>query len=108
MGLRLHHSLTMLRVVVAIVLLVCIANAIHPAGLSAAVEDIRQAVEQPHGKCCVSCTSPKNMYYSIADDSGPWLCGQTCIRDSFYKISHVFEKNLTKAVDSSPCANAGY
>merc|ERR1711918_243423 len=98
----------MLRVVVAAALLVCIANAIPPAEFSAAVEDARQAVEQSNGKCCLSCTSPKNMYYSIADDSGPWLCGQTCIRDSFYWIFHFFEKILSKASDNSPCANAGY
>merc|ERR1711871_733732 len=47
-------------------------------------------------------------YYSIADDSGPWLCGETCIRPSFYWIFHIFEQNLTKAVTNTPCADAGY
>merc|ERR1712205_159851 len=47
-------------------------------------------------------------YFSIADDSGPWLCGETCIRDSFYPIFHIFEKNLTKATSNTVCADAGY
>merc|ERR1711988_2029769 len=71
-------------------------------------EVANQAVDQAPGKCCVSCTAPKEMYFSIADDSGPWLCGQTCIRSSFYPIFHFFEKNLTKATNDNPCGNAGY
>merc|ERR1711871_73882 len=61
-------------------------------------------------KCCETCTGDKNKYFSIADDSGPWLCGETCIRDSFYWIFHVFEKNLTKAANQtvSVCADNGY
>ena len=31
--------------------------------------------------CCKDCPENKNKYYSIADDSGPWLCGETCIRN---------------------------
>merc|ERR1719201_63932 len=58
--------------------------------------------------CCDSCTGTKNMYFSIADDSGPWLCGQTCIRDSFYPIFHIFEKNLTKTTKNTVCHDAGY
>merc|ERR1711966_325054 len=65
-------------------------------------------VEQPDDFCCKTCTSPKNKYFSIADDSGPWLCGETCIRDSFYPIFHIFEKNLTKATDLNTCKDAGY
>merc|ERR1712100_847832 len=50
----------------------------------------------------------KEKYFSIADDSGPWLCGETCISDSFYWIFHIFEKNLTKATDLNTCKDAGY
>merc|ERR1711907_781598 len=60
------------------------------------------------GQCCKSCDSGKSKYFSIADDSGPWLCGETCIRDSFYWIFHLFEKNLTKATDLNVCKDAGY
>merc|ERR1719409_1294639 len=64
------------------------------------------AAAQP--PCCHECKSPKNKYFSIADDSGPWLCGETCIRDGFYPIFHLFEKNLTKAKSNTVCADAGY
>ena len=62
------------------------------------------------GQCCVGACkdSGKNKYFSIADDYGPWLCGETCICDSFYPIFHIFEKNLTKATDSFVCKDAGY
>jgi hypothetical protein len=62
------------------------------------------------GQCCVGACkdSNKNKYFSIADDSGPWLCGETCIRDSFYPVFHIFEKNLTKATDQFTCKDAGY
>lgn len=60
-------------------------------------------------QCCQTCESPRNKYYSIANDSGPWLCGETCIRNFFYPIFHIFEKNLTKSTwTNSPCADAGY
>merc|ERR1719198_2597085 len=61
------------------------------------------------GPCCEgACAEPYHKYFSIADDSGPWLCGETCIRDPFYPIFHLFEKNLTLATDDSVCADAGY
>ena len=49
--------------------------------------NISPTITQQQDKCCLSCESPKNMYFSIADDSGPFLCGQTCIRDSSYPVS---------------------
>merc|ERR1711924_470989 len=60
--------------------------------------------------CCHECAGTKNKYFSIADDSGPWLCGETCIRDSFYPIFHLFEKNLTKAASNTQalCHENGY
>ena len=66
------------------------------------------------GPCCEGeCTGTAswgtyNKYFSIADDSGPWLCGETCIRDEFYPVFHLFEKNLTLAADDSVCKDAGY
>jgi len=66
--------------------------------------------EASQAKCCTTCTAPKNKYFSIAHDSGKWLCGETCIRDSFFPIFHIFEKNLTKAASrtATVCADAGY
>jgi len=66
--------------------------------------------EAAKDKCCTTCTAPKNKYFSIAHDSGKWLCGETCIRDSFFPIFHIFEKNLTKAASrtATVCAGAGY
>lgn len=58
--------------------------------------------------CCHHCEAPKEKYYSIADDSGRWLCGETCIRPSAYPVFHVFEKNLTAARGDAACAAAGY
>ena len=37
------------------------------------------AAEEPI--CCKDCPENKHKYYSIANDSGPWLCGETCIRN---------------------------
>merc|ERR1719171_553404 len=67
--------------------------------------------ESDGGPCCAgTCPdSNNNKYFSIANDSGPWLCGETCIRDFFYPIFHLFEKNLTKSSwTNTPCADAGY
>jgi len=77
-------------------------------------EDAWQQLVAPlskaESKCCTTCTAPKNKYFSIAHDSGKWLCGETCIRDGFFPIFHIFEKNLTKAASrtASVCADAGY
>ena len=67
-----------------------------------------QAEQEPI--CCETCDDAKKVkYYSIANDSGPWLCGETCIRNFFYPIFHIFEKNLTKSTwTNSPCKDAGY
>ena len=73
------------------------------------------AQEQPNvvasgrDPCCHHCEAPKKKYYSIADDSGRWLCGETCIRPSAYPVYHVFEKNLTFVRgDDAACADLGY
>merc|ERR1711998_269160 len=72
--------------------------------------DVTITEEKTTGACCNTCSDPYNKYFSIADDSGPWLCGETCIRDSYYWIFHVFEKNLTKASSqtASVCHDNGY
>ena len=64
-------------------------------------------------------TRPAHLYYlsrsprfSCVPSSAPGLtgrlCGETCIRDPFYPIFHLFEKNLTITTDDSVCADAGY
>merc|ERR1719484_174753 len=93
----------MIALFMALVALVTLVNA-APARFSA--EYAPKLMDQ--GKCCLECQGTKNKYFSIADDSGPWLCGETCIRDSFYPIFHIFEKNLTKATSNTVCADAGY
>lgn len=62
----------------------------------------------PLRACCHQCKLPHKKYYSIADDSGRWLCGETCIREASYPVFHIFEKNLTAAHASRPCASDGY
>jgi hypothetical protein len=53
------------------------------------------------GPCCKSCTEPLEMYYSVDVPHG--FCGQTCMNPSRYWIFKIFESNLTKATDNTPC-----
>jgi hypothetical protein len=84
------------------------AAPLSPSTKTVSLEVTTKESDEP--QCCAGpCSdSAKNKYFSIADDSGPWLCGETCIRDSFYPIFHIFEKNLTKATDMNVCKDAGY
>lgn len=63
---------------------------------------------QAHTPCCRACNAPKRKYFSIADDSGPWLCGETCIQTWLYPLFHAFERNLTLAESDTVCSDAGY
>merc|ERR1719231_2144832 len=87
---------------------VTVASPIFPSDMVPESFKVEWTRAETEGHCCDSCTGTKNMYFSIADDSGPWLCGQTCIRDSFYPIFHIFEKNLTKSSSNTVCHDAGY
>jgi len=60
------------------------------------------------GQCCAGACKSKHKYFSISDDTGAWLCGETCIRRFFFPIFRYFEKNLTKATDLNVCESAGY
>merc|ERR1712166_1185303 len=52
-------------------------------------------------KCCTDCVAPEVKYFSVDVPHG--FCGETCINPSKYWIFKVFEKNLTKATDNTPC-----
>merc|ERR1711959_228025 len=51
--------------------------------------------------CCKSCTEPEEMYYSVDVPHG--FCGQTCMNPNKFWIYKIFESNLTKANDNTPC-----
>ena len=52
--------------------------------------------------CCKSCVEPQEMFWSI--DKLNNMCGQCCMDPKNYPIFHIFEANLTKATDNTPCA----
>jgi len=54
------------------------------------------------GPCCNSCTAPEQKYFSVDVPHG--FCGETCIDPSRFWLFKVFEKNLTKATDNTPCS----
>jgi len=51
--------------------------------------------------CCKSCAAPLEMYYSVDVPHG--FCGQTCMDPKRYWLFKIFESNLTKATDNTPC-----
>jgi len=52
--------------------------------------------------CCKSCASPLEKYYSVDVPHG--FCGETCMDPKRYWLFKVFESNLTKASDDTPCS----
>jgi len=66
----------------------------------------------PKGKpCCQGhCADPtKEKYYSVAKSLfGKKHCGECCMDPKKYKLFHLFEANLTKADNDSPCKAFGY
>ncbi len=56
--------------------------------------------------CCKSCVEPQEMYWSI--DKLNNMCGQCCMEPKNYPIFHIFEANLTKATDNTPCGERKY
>jgi len=52
-------------------------------------------------KCCTDCVAPEVKYFSVDVPHG--FCGETCINPNKYFIFKVFERNLTKATDNTPC-----
>merc|ERR1712166_714288 len=55
----------------------------------------------PTEKCCTDCVAPQVKYFSVDVPHG--FCGETCIRPRSFGLFHLFEKNLTKAIDNTPC-----
>ena len=66
----------------------------------------------PSVKCCATCnaTAGEEKYYSVAKNpmAGRQQCGESCIKPSDYNKFHLFEHNLTKAKDNTPCASFGF
>jgi len=61
--------------------------------------------------CCQNhCADPSQAkYYSIAKSMhGVPHCGEACMDPKNFKLFHVFEPNLTKAENDSPCKEFGY
>merc|ERR1712086_262630 len=52
-------------------------------------------------KFCTDCVAPEVKYFSVDVPHG--FCGETCINPNKYFIFKVFERNLTKATDNTPC-----
>lgn len=61
------------------------------------------AADEP---CCNTCTEPQEMYYSI--DTTHNMCGQCCMNPKNFAIFKIFEPNLQKATDLTPCNDAAY
>eukprot|EP01135_Chromosphaera_perkinsii_P003164 Nk52_evm53s236 gene=Nk52_evmTU53s236 len=56
--------------------------------------------------CCTSCVAPLKMYFSVDTPHGH--CAEACTNPSEFKKFKFFEKNLTLATSSTPCADNGY
>jgi hypothetical protein len=54
------------------------------------------------GPCCKTCTEPLEKYFSVDDKHG--YCGEACMDPKKFNIYKIFEKNLTKATDNTPCS----
>ena len=59
------------------------------------------AAVEPTGPCCTNCTAPQVKYFSVDTHGG--FCGETCMKPTSYPIFHIFEPNLTRAADNTPC-----
>mmetsp|Transcript_39405 Transcript_39405/g.76576 ORF Transcript_39405/g.76576 Transcript_39405/m.76576 type:complete len:117 (+) Transcript_39405:42-392(+) len=64
--------------------------------------------ELDDGPCCTSCDIEGGFekYYSI--DKAHGYCGECCMEPEKFPIYKIFEPGLTKANDSSPCADFHY
>uniref|UniRef100_A0A7S4NFY6 Uncharacterized protein n=1 Tax=Prymnesium polylepis TaxID=72548 RepID=A0A7S4NFY6_9EUKA len=62
----------------------------------------QMTVEAADGPCCKSCEEPLAKYYSVDVPHG--FCGETCMNPSKYWLFKIFESNLTKATDNTPCS----
>jgi len=62
--------------------------------------------------CCQGAckVAGEEKYYSVAKSmSGTKHCGECCMNPKSYNLYHLFEKNLTKADNDSPCSTTfGY
>jgi len=72
----------------------------------------KEVVEVAESPCCQGAckVAGEEKYYSVAKSLfGTKHCGECCMNPSKYNLYHIFEKNLTKADNDSPCAKTfGY
>merc|ERR1711865_852109 len=61
-----------------------------------------KSVEAAAGPCCKSCAAPLEKYFSVDVPHG--FCGECCMDPKKFSIYKLFEKNLTKASDGTPCS----
>lgn len=52
--------------------------------------------------CCKTCADPLEKYYSVDVPHG--FCGETCMNPKKYWLFKIFESNLTKSTDNTPCS----
>lgn len=52
--------------------------------------------------CCKTCSAPLEKYFSVDVPHG--FCGEACMDPKKFWIFKIFEKNLTKATDNTPCS----
>jgi len=62
----------------------------------------KMTVTAEDGPCCTDCAEPLEKYYSVDVPHG--FCGETCMDPKKYWLFKIFESNLTKATDNTPCA----
>eukprot|EP01062_Namystynia_karyoxenos_P021313 TRINITY_DN180_c0_g2_i3.p2 TRINITY_DN180_c0_g2~~TRINITY_DN180_c0_g2_i3.p2 ORF type:complete len:277 (+),score=97.49 TRINITY_DN180_c0_g2_i3:77-832(+) len=77
-----------------------VASAVAACGNGTA----RMLTNTADGPCCKTCTAPQSKFFSVVVSHG--YCGECCMDPKKYALYKLFEKNLTRAVDNTPCADA--
>eukprot|EP00294_Goniomonas_avonlea_P008849 CAMPEP_0114559610 /NCGR_PEP_ID=MMETSP0114-20121206/11013_1 /TAXON_ID=31324 /ORGANISM="Goniomonas sp, Strain m" /LENGTH=407 /DNA_ID=CAMNT_0001745091 /DNA_START=9 /DNA_END=1232 /DNA_ORIENTATION=+ len=73
------------------------------AGVPISSEYERTAAENP---CCSVCVAPQEKYYSV--DTTHNMCGEACMNPHDFLLYKIFERNLEKAPDDTPCASHNF
>ena len=63
-------------------------------------------LENDPALCCQTCEGAQEKYYSI--DPIFNLCGECCMKPSWFWVYKIFEWSLNKAETNSPCADRDY
>ncbi len=57
-------------------------------------------------KCCATCPENEAKYFSVV--SWNKMCGESCINPKDYWEFKLFEHNLTRATDNTPCVDQNF